>query len=280
VPSIAETIRRVQSQIAGSEPDSPRLDAEMLIGHILGQSRSDLLADLPEPFPDDCTQRLDELVARRAAGEPIALIIGQREFFGLIFTVSPNVLTPRPETEHLVEWALAWLQSRPDAQVIDIGTGSGAIAIALAANSPASVAIVATDRSAEALAIARRNAESLAPHRIDFAEGDLLADRQGTFDLVVANLPYLTTRQISERPELAFEPAIALDGGRDGLDTISRLIALLPQRLKGGGAVALEIDPAQAPAVAQRLTDTLPGAQVQTIADLTGRSRVVTAVRL
>ena len=280
MPSIAETIRRVQSQIAGSEPDSPRLDAEMLIGHILGQSRSDLLADLPEPFPDDCTERLDELVARRAAGEPMALIIGQREFFGLIFTVSPNVLTPRPETEHLVEWALAWLQSRPHAQVIDIGTGSGALAIALAANSPPSVAIVATDVSAEALTIARRNAASLAPHRIDFAEGDLFADQGGTFDLVIANLPYLTPGQISERRELAFEPAIALDGGRDGLDTIRRLIALLPERLKTGGAVALEIDPAQAPAVAQRLTDTLPGAQVQTIADLTGRSRVITAVRL
>jgi release factor glutamine methyltransferase len=278
--TVAEAIREVQSRLTGPEFDSPRLDAELLVGHVLGINRTRLLANLRDEFPAKTTHQLDPLVARRVLGEPISLLLGQREFYGLMFAVTPAVLTPRPETELLVEWALAWLAIHNSARVIDVGTGSGAIAIAIAANTPPSTEVLAIDLSGDALAIARQNAKVLVPDRIEFRQSDLLEALDEKADLILANLPYLRPAQISERRELQFEPALALDGGRDGLDLVRRLIDQLPSKLGPSGAAALELAPDQTQTVASILEQTLPGAEVQIHVDLSRRPRVVTASRI
>ncbi|HEX3302989.1 MAG TPA: HemK/PrmC family methyltransferase, partial [Thermomicrobiales bacterium] len=196
------------------------------------------------------------------------------------FIVTPAVLTPRPETEMLVEWAVKWLAHRTDARVVDVGTGSGAIAIGVALGTPETVSITAIDISDSALAIARKNAERLCPGRITFRHGDLLTGFDEPVDLILANLPYLRPDQIDGNFDLVAEPRIALDGGRAGLALIKRLMKQLPGHLAEGGAVALEIDPSQAEPVGLGLSDTLPGANVRVHADLAGLDRFVSAVRL
>ncbi|HRA46682.1 MAG TPA: peptide chain release factor N(5)-glutamine methyltransferase [Thermomicrobiales bacterium] len=280
MPTIAETIRRISTtlDLAGSE--SAQLDAEILVRHVLELDRTHLLMALPDPFPDDKQSALDALVQRRVLSEPISLLTGHREFFGLDFVVSPAVLTPRPETELLIEWALAWVRGHPGGQVVDVGTGSGAIAIAMAAHTGPEVHLLGTDISPDALAVARTNAERLVPGRIEFLEADLLDTIDGPFDLILANLPYLTPSQLHDRRELAFEPELALVSGDDGLHAIRRLIAQIPDRLQRPGAACLEIDPSQAEEVVRLLRTTMPGAEVSVQNDLARRERLVTLVRL
>jgi release factor glutamine methyltransferase len=277
--TINEAIRDVQRQFAESEIDTARLDAELLVGHALGMSRTQLLANLRDPIPDDLAPAVHILAARRLAGEPVAYILGRKEFLGHDFIVTPAVLTPRPETELLVEWAVRWLLNRPEAMVLDVGTGSGAIAIGVALSTPPTVSITAIDVSDDALGVARANANRLCPGRIAIQTGNLLSGVQGRFDLVLANLPYLRPDQIDGNRDLNAEPRLALDGGRLGLDLIERLVEELPRHLAVGGGVALEIDPSQGHVVAQRLAAALPGATVTIENDLAGLDRFVTAVR-
>ena len=290
--TVAGTIRDATRRLAAAGLDTPRLDAEVLLRHVLGVDRTALFVRYLEPIEPAALAAYEGLLARRLAGEPVAYLTGQREFLGLALAVTPDVLVPRPETEQLVEWARDWLlrPGRERAQVIDVGTGSGAIAVGLASLLPDAWAgrITAVDVSPAALAVAGGNRDRLratelrersALDRIAFQLGDLLGDVAGPVDLVLANLPYLTPGQVNGNPDLAAEPRLALDGGPDGLDLIRRLIDDLPRVLAAGGAVALELDSAQADTVAGLLRTAEPDATVRVLDDLAGLARFVVMER-
>lgn len=263
--------------------DSPRLDAEVLLAHCLGVERIRLYMDHDKPLSEAERAVFRELVRRRLAGEPVAYIIGTREFWSLVLEVGPAVLIPRPETEGLVEQALARLgaMGRPEpVTAVDVGTGSGAIALALASELP-HAAIHATEISPAALELARSNAARL-ELSVQWHQGDLLErlPRQLRPDLVVSNPPYIASRDLVKLPRdvRSFEPRGALDGGADGLQVINRLVPQAAQRLGPGGALMLEIGHDQGPAVGQLLR--LHGfEQVEIIKDLAGLDRIVSGIQ-
>lgn len=283
--TIRQTIRQAATRLAKAEIDTAMLDAEVLMRHVLDVDRTHLFLRYPDPIADTDRDAFERLIVRRLDGAPVAYLTSTREFMGLPFHVAPGVLIPRPDTEPLVEWALDWLADRPDASIVDIGTGSGAIAISLAAHLPASFAgtITATDTSADALAVARQNVGTLLPpersRQIDVVQGSLTTPIRMPVDLVLANLPYLTPEQIAENPDLDAEPRLALDGGTDGLDLVRAVIADLPRILTPTGATGFEIDPSQADAVATLLATSLPDASITIIPDLARLSRHVAASR-
>jgi release factor glutamine methyltransferase len=265
-----------------SGDETAALDADLLLAHACGISKEELYAHLEVPLSDDEERSYEALVARRAAGEPVAYLRGFKEFFGLRFAVDERVLIPRPETEVLVEAALAFARRSGRFRVVDVGTGSGAIAVALAVSEPR-VRVVATDVSADALAVARANAEAHGvADRIELRQGDLLAPVAEQADVVAANLPYLRDDAVSgwvgERTSLFFEPREAVVAGSDGLDVIRRFLAQLPRVLAPGGVVLLECDPPQAEPV-EGLVRAAVGARTRVIPDLTGSARVVEGLR-
>ncbi len=255
--------------------DSARLDAELLMAAAADAPRARLIAGLVAPA-EPAMRRYARWVARRAAREPLAYILGHREFYSLDFEVTPAVLIPRPETETLVRVALECLGERPDARVLDIGTGSGAIAVAIASHAR-SATVVATDISQAALEVARRNATRhgvLA--RLEFIRADLWPPEQPLFDLIVSNPPYVAAGAIDLlAPEIArFEPRIALAAGPDGLSFYRRIAHDAREYLQSGGCLLLEVGDGQAGAVASLCT--LAGASgVTTINDLAATQRVV-----
>lgn len=274
-----DLLRKGSRQLARAGIETARLDAEVLLRHVSGLDRAGLFLRLPDPVPAPTEPAFDALVARRMGGEPVAYITGRREFMGLPFRVAPGVLIPRPETELLVEWALALLRTRPPATVVDVGTGSGAIAVSLAALGGPGVRVIATDVCPAALAIARDNAavllDAAQQSRIEFRQGSLLEPIDEPVDIVLANLPYLTPEQVDGNPDLTAEPRLALDGGSDGLDLVRDLIADLPRVMAPGGAAGLELDPSQTATVEELLRDLFPGRVVRTIRDLAGLPRHV-----
>jgi release factor glutamine methyltransferase len=281
-PTIAAALAAATAELTAAGSETARLDAEVLLRHLLGIDRTALFVRLREPLPADVAWRFQRLVARRAAGAPVAYLTGEREFMGMPFRVAPGVLIPRPETEILVEWALAWLRTRPAAQVLDIGTGSGAIALALARllSPDWSGAIVAVDVSSEALRIAAENRAALGvTDRVQLVRGDLTTWLAEPVDLVLANLPYLRPEQIAGNRWLAAESALALAGGPDGLDLIRRLVADLPRVLAPDGAAGFEIDPDQADVVAALLAAALPDDAISVLPDLAGLPRHVVVER-
>ena len=283
--TIQQTLRDAADHLERAGIDTARLDAEVLLRHVLDIDRTTLFLRYPDPMPGDAVAILADLIERRLTGEPVAYLTGVREFMALPFRVAPGVLIPRPDTEPLVEWALDWLHDRPDAVVADIGTGSGAIAVAIAAHAPETFAgrVVAIDTSREALAIATANADALLPParraRIAFRLGSLTDPLDAPVDLLLANLPYLTPEQIARNPDLDAEPRLALDGGPDGLDLVRAVIADLPRVLAPDGAAGFELDPSQATAVQSQLETTFPGAQVIIVHDLARLSRHVVLIR-
>ncbi|MBI3972083.1 MAG: peptide chain release factor N(5)-glutamine methyltransferase [Chloroflexi bacterium] len=287
--------------------ETPELDAEVLLRHVLGISRADLYADPDRPITPDRRTAYEALLRRRAAGEPVAYLTSHREFMGLDFLVDRRVLIPRPETEALVERALELL---PDGEphlgqvqsakckvqseggcgshrgcglvAVDVGTGSGAIAISLAAYRPL-LRVCAFDVSAGALEVARRNAERLLGEgqtRVTFVRAPLLDELNLPARVIAANLPYIPTPALATLPKgvRAFEPHLALDGGPDGLDCYRALLDALrarPDHLQPGGAILMECDPRQIAALSALARDALPGATMRAHRDLLGHERVV-----
>jgi len=252
------------------------LDAEILVAHVLHSSRERLHSHPERLLTAPQRERLRRLTARRADRVPVPYLTGEREFFGHMLTVTPAVLIPRPESELLVELAIDWLKSHPHARrVIDLGTGSGAVAIAVAKAVPR-VRIDARDISARALRVAAANvARYRLRRRITTAKADLLRGAAPA-DLILANLPYISEAQKRVRPkELEYEPALALDGGEDGLALIRTALAQAPAVVKPSGGVLVECDPAQTRRLVRLAQGHWPSAQVSVHKDLAGRDRVV-----
>ena len=260
----------------GVDPATAALDADVLLAFALGVGKEELLAHAERPFSGHDDARFAALVERRIAGEPVAYLRGWKEFYGERFQVDPRVLIPRPETETLVEEARRFIAGRA-LTVVDVGTGSGAIACSIALHEPR-VRVIGTDVSRDALAVAEANALSLGvADRVEFREGDLLGPVTEKVDVVCANLPYLRDDDIrtlvGERTSLAFEPRAAVIAGADGLDLIRRCAADVPRVLAPGGAAFFECDPPQAAEIAALLSPL--GLRARTVKDLAGADRVV-----
>ena len=255
---------------------SPALDARLLLAHVLGRDHAYLVAHDDEPLTTVQAVTYGQLLARAVADEPIPYLIGHAPFYGQEFAVSPAVLIPRPETEQLVETAIGWARGRGALRVADVGTGSGCIAVTLARHLPAAD-VVAVDVSAAALAVARANASRLAPGRVALMRGDLLAAFGPGLDLIAANLPYVGRQEWTALPDgvKSYEPALALDGGRDGLDAIRALLPQAAERLRPGGLVLLEIGWRQGEAVAALAQAAFPTARVAIRPDFAGHDRLV-----
>jgi len=259
-------------RLGGSE--EARRDARVLLSGVLGVEGGWLLAHAGDPVAECEAKRFADAVTRRCQGEPVAYILGEASFYGLRFGVSSATLVPRPESEALVERALKACPSR----LCDVGTGSGALAIAVATALPRA-RVVAIDVAPDALAVAARN---IAAHgldgRVELRCGDLLAAlRPGErFEVVLANLPYVPTVQLAAPPDpTSFEPRLALDGGPDGLDVYRRLLAALPAHLAPGGLALLEAAPPTAEALAQLAGSTFPDGAVEIVRDYAGLERIV-----
>ena len=279
--TVLKIIRWTTGFLTEKGVSTPRLDAEVLLADLLGLSRVDLYLNYDRPLNPEELAGYRDRVRRRAAREPVAYIIGVREFFSLEFEVGPEVLIPRPETEHLVEEALALVQSRwPDLeglQAADLGTGSGAVAVVLAARLDTAL-IWALDVSEKALERAQVNARRHGS-RITFLQGDLyepLAGRNARFHLILANLPYVPEYAFADMdPEvLKYEPRSSLHGGKDGLDLIERAVAGARQYLAPDGALLLEIWPSHVPSI-RTMAEKAGFPTVRAVKDLAGHDRIV-----
>lgn len=262
--------------------DTPALDASVLIAHIIHKPRTWVMAH-PELTPTTEQQKeLDDSLARLERGESFPYVLGHWEFFGLDFEVTPDVLIPRPETELLVEKAIAWLQESPVRRTIaDVGTGSGAIAVSIAVNVP-DVRILATDISHQALEVAQKNATKFdVIDRIDFVQCDLLPSSIESlptelhFDLICANLPYIPTLTLHKLPIFGREPTLALDGGADGLDPICRLLKIAPEWLAPHGLILLEIESTRGIQALNLACDMFSEASIHLHQDLAGQDRLL-----
>lgn len=264
---------------AGPHPERARADAEYLLRYLLDHERAALLARWKERLHENEAARYVALLERRQAGEPIQYILGETEFYGLPFRVTPDVLIPRPETEHLVERVIALCRDLERPRLVDVGTGSGAIAVALAHALPRAH-VTATDLSAGALEIAKENAaRNGVADRVRFLRGDLLCPvATECFDVVASNPPYVAT---TERASLAVEvrdhePAMALFAGCDGLTVYRRLIAQAVEQIVSGGSIVLEIGYGQKEALAGLLTASR-FESLEFVPDLQGITRVAVA---
>jgi release factor glutamine methyltransferase len=247
---LLEVLRGTERYLADRGVENPRLNAEHLLAHALGLKRMELYLQFDRPLAESERAPLRDLVKRRGTREPLQHVLGTAEFHGRTFACDKRALVPRPETEQLVELALEIAKDKPAATILDIGTGSGVIALTIALELP-SATLHATDLSPDALALAAENAARHAlTDRIVFHQADLLPPDGTRFDLIIANLPYIPAEEIASlSPEVRHDPASALDGGADGLDLIRRLIETAPDRLAPGGALLLEIGLGQADAV-------------------------------
>jgi release factor glutamine methyltransferase len=278
-PTIGDALREGRKMLSGTRTDTPGLDAEVLLRHVLRIDRTQLFSTLREPLGRQELAEFRRLLASRTAGIPVAYLTGRREFMGHSFVVSPSVLVPRPETEILVEWAIQWLRDRAGATVVDVGAGSGAIALslALAMGPDWPGAIIATDVSREALQIAEANRDRFGlQNQVALRQTSLLDRVDEEVDLLLANLPYLRPQQIADNPELAAEPRLALDGGNDGLDLIRALLDDAPRIVVPGGAIGLEIDPSQSSSVVSAARRAFPASEIVVLLDLAGFDRHIT----
>jgi release factor glutamine methyltransferase len=247
---LLEVLRGTERYLADRGVENPRLNAEHLLAHALGLKRMELYLQFDRPLTEAERAPLRDLVKRRGAREPLQHVLGSAEFHGRTFACDKRALVPRPETEQLVELVLELAKAHAAPTLLDIGTGSGVIALTLALEIP-SASIHATDLSPDAVALSAENAARHAlTDRVTFHQADLLPPGDTKFDLIIANLPYIPADEIAAlSPEVRHDPHAALDGGPDGLDLIRRLIDTAPDRLAPRGALLLEIGAGQADAV-------------------------------
>jgi release factor glutamine methyltransferase len=251
--TVLEVLQSMSAYFKKRNIDNPRLNAEHLLAHVLGRTRMELYLEFERNLDEIELATLRELVRRRGQGEPLQHLLGTVEFCGHTFLCDRRAMVPRPETEELVELLQSRIQN-PESRIADIGTGSGVIALSLAAKFP-QAEIVAIDLSDEALALARKNAEQLGLNaRIQFVKSNLLAEVDGVFDFVIANLPYISTqdRHLLSR-EVLRDPEIALFAGAKGDELIRALIEQAPPHLRPGGWLTLELGIGQAEALSELL---------------------------
>ena len=289
---LREALLSARERLRASGSDEPDIEAEVLLRYALDLDSATFFRLLNQPISVSEAQAYERALYRRFAGEPTAYITGLREFHGLNFKVTPAVLIPRPETEMLVDAVVGTINGLTTAaqegrggrygpSIVDVGTGSGAIAIALA-RELSSALVYATDFSAEALAIARENArENGVERRIVFRRGDLLEPLDAKVDIIVANLPYVTEGDWRELPRQIreHEPPMALAAGEDGLDAIRALLRQAPPYLRPGGSVFLEFGTGQAEALEALAGFQFPGARIEVQRDFGGIPRML-AIKL
>ena len=273
--TVKAALAKAKQRLVGVS-DSSGLDVQVLLAHILCQKRAWLLAHPEEPLNQKQHKEFKDGLTCLEKGEPLPYLLGEWEFYGLSFSVTPDVLIPRPETEILVETAINWLKTEDKKlAIVDVGTGSGIIPICIASHH-SDVFISAIDISGGALKIAKKNASRHGvSDRIDFLQNNLLSDMETKFDLITANLPYIPTETLKDLAVHKFEPRLALDGGDDGLVLIQRLLEHAPQRLNPGGLILLEIEYRQGEVVKEMAFVAFPNAQITVQPDLAGHDRFV-----
>ena len=262
--------------------DTPALDASVLIAHIMNRPRTWVMAHPELALTAEQEKELDDSLARLEHGESFPYVLGHWEFFGLDFELTRDVLIPRPETELLVEKAIAWLQKSPvKRRVADVGTGSGSIAVSLAVNIPDAY-VLATDISHNALEVAQQNAIKFnVINQIDFVQCDLLPSQIESmsaelhFDLICANLPYIPTATLYKLSIFGREPRLALDGGADGLDIIRRLLNIAPEWLAPNGMILLEIESTRGIQALNLARNLFSEASIHLHQDLAGQDRLL-----
>ena len=278
--SLRQVIQETHRLLDASGVADPRLEAEVMLMHLLRMPRQDVFAHQELEVSGQQQQDLDVMVQRRLNREPLAYILGRREFYGIDLLVNPAVLIPRPETETLVDQALLMaskMTGTPELVIADVGVGCGAIAISVALHLP-SARVYALDISEQALEVAGCNirAHDVAG-RVVLGKGNLLEPLPEPADLILANLPYIPSGRIPTlQAEVRREPRQALDGGPDGLDCIRGLLSQAPYKIKGRGAILLELDPEQVPAVDELARRHFPEAKNSAQQDLAGLDRVFT----
>ncbi len=262
-----------------SSREAARWEAEWMLAHALGIERFELYASPERALSHTAWERLQRLIERRCAGEPLQYLIGYTEFYNCRLEVAPTALIPRPETEELVERIVRDYAVAP-ARVLDLGTGSGAIVIALARAWPTS-SFVAADLSEQALALARRNAVlNDVAKRIRFVRSDWFSGIDGEFDLIVSNPPYVPTKYLAyAQRELRYEPRLALDGGESGLEALARIIRASPEYLSSHGALYLEIGCDQGARVRELLCQSGAFERIEILQDMSGHDRFARAIK-
>ena len=262
--------------------DTPALDASVLIAQIVRKPRTWVMAHPEVTLTAEQQKQLGDALTQLEMGKPFPYVLGHWEFFGMEFDITPDVLIPRPETELLVEKAIAWMQeSKVRRTIADVGTGSGVIAVSIAVNIPTSH-ILATDISPKALAVAENNARKFnVADRINFVECDILPPRPASFsteehlDLLCANLPYIPTETLHNLPIYGREPTLALDGGADGLDLFRRLMRVAPEWMAPNSLILLEIEATLGVQALNLACDMFSRAEIHLHQDLTGRDRLL-----
>lgn len=279
--TLVKAWKAARDRLAAAGVDSPALDARMLIEAATGATRVDILTDPYRALSDEAVARAEALIARREAREPVSQIVGYRDFRLHRFAVTADVLTPRPETEYLVDVALEQIPKELPRRVLDLGTGSGAILLSILAERPLATG-VGVDISEAALAVARTNAEALGlTGQVEFRQGDWAEGLEGEFDVIVSNPPYIRAGAIQLLdPEVAhYEPVLALDGGPDGYDAYRAILPAIRRLLKPGGFFALELGQGQAEGVWAHADDA--GLKPEAVRDdLAGIPRVLSGRRL
>jgi release factor glutamine methyltransferase len=275
---IREALRAAGEHLAAHDVGSPRLNAEVLLMFVLGCDRAHLFAHPERELTADEQARYDAVIRERTTGKPTQYITGHQEFWGMDFVVSPAVLIPRPETEHVVETALELARAVVQPRIVDVGTGSGCIALALAKELP-QAEVLAVDISAEALEVAHKNASQLGLERVHFRQGDLLERVEAaSFDLVVSNPPYVgeAEPEKAQREVREFEPKVAVFAGPQGMEVYERLIPQAARVLRPGGWLVMEIGYSIEEPVRALMSEF---GELKTVPDLQGIPRVVAGKR-
>jgi release factor glutamine methyltransferase len=278
--TIGDTIEKIAFRLKKIS-ETPELDSQVLLARLLDQPRSWVLAHPESTMSKDQLVSLEKQIVRLEDKEPLPYVLGAWEFFGLEFDIDSDVLIPRPETEQLVERALEWLMRRDvrgrEIKVLEVGTGSGCIAISLAKKFP-ELSIIATDLSSAALAVARINAEKFnVSNSIQFIEADLFSKPLIPYDflMILANLPYIPTKILHKTRVYGCEPSLALDGGADGLELIRPFIKEVPNWLVTGGLLLMEIEASEGAAVFSLASSAFPEARLYIYKDIAGHDRLL-----